>query len=671
MVGDLKEKVVLLLIVVTLLCTPALGQTTAIDWDNTGAALEAQGKYSEAIGAYNKAIDINPEDEIAWNNKISALKKLGRTEEANAAYAELEELKADSSTTILDHGMASGVDESTNRVTNRTQEFSANDSKAYSWLSLKNVQGACTLHWYWYSPAGDMLYTDNVQVPMPTGGDRWSTYNASSNIDIAGNDPANLLGDWHVDVYLNGQKILTEEFSISSDQTPISKTDQLAKSAIEQTTAEYHLYQSDQGKYDAAMNKGQNLYYQGKYAEAAVAYEEAIRLALNNFQVWQAWNGKGNSLSKQGKYQEAIQAYDEAIQILPDNSMVWSNKGDALKAMGRNDESNVAYATAKGLGFGNSTWMPEINATGFNLSSIYAIQILDHSMASDVDEYTNNVVTRANTFSSADRKVYSWLSLGHVLEGSVVWHWYSPDGNPYQTGQVDIPRNQSGGYWSSYNVWYPLDIASIPNESYLSGNWHVDIYINGQKRLTEQFNLKLGSGTSKAPSASPSSSTTPGQNAAHGTITVLDHCMASKIDEPTQMPVTTTKTDEFKDYMTANSWLQLGNIGVARVDWHWYNGGGWDIKDSYNIPPNPNGGYYSSYNVWDPLDISSLALSYRQGESDAAQSCESAQLYAERQGWASASCHTNNVADPYGDWTVDVYVNDKWILQEQFTVVSG
>jgi hypothetical protein len=281
------------------------------------------------------------------------------------------------------------------------------------------------------------------------------------------------------------------------------------------------------------------------------------------------------------------------------------------------------------------------------------------------------VIGRANTFSSADRKVYSWLSLGHVLEGSVVWHWYSPDGNPYQTGQVDIPRNQSGGYWSSYNVWYPLDIASIPNESYLSGNWHVDIYINGQKRQTEQFALKLGSETSKAPNASPTSSTTPGQNAALGTITVLDHCMASKIDEPTKMPVTTTKTNEFKDYMTANSWLQLGNIGVARVDWHWYNGGGWDIKDSYNIPPNPDGGYYSSYNVWDPLDISSLALSYRQGESDAAQSCESAQLYAERQGWASASCHTNNVADPYGDWTVDVYLNDQLILQEQFTVTSG
>ncbi len=670
MAGDLKEKVVLFFLVLALLCMPTLGQTTAVDWDNKGIELEHEAKYEEAIQAYNKAIDINPQDDLGWNLKAKLLKKLGRTTEANAVDAKLKELEAADTTTILDHSMASNIDESTNKVITRTQDFSVNNSKAYSWLSLQNVPGAGTLHWYWYSPAGDMLYTKNVQIPMPSSGDRWRTYNTSSHIDIAGNDPANLSGDWHVDVYLAGQKILTEEFSISKNQSP--KGNQLSKSSIEQTTAEFHLYQSDQSKYDAVMNKGLNLYNQGKYAEATAAYDEAIKLVPNNFQAWQAWNGKGNSLCKQGKYEEAIQAYDQAIQLVPDISLVWASKGDALKALGRTEEANVAYATAKGLGFGNSTWMVGINATGINLSSLYAIQILDHCMASSVDESTYNAITRTSTFSSGDSKAYSWLSLGHVLEGSVVWHWYSPDGNPYQTSQVDIPRNQSGGFWSSYNVWYPLDIASIPNEPYLSGNWNVDIYINGQKRLKEQFGLKLGSGTTAINSnATSGKNATQGQNATHGTIALLDHCMASKIDEPTKMPVTTTKTNEFKDYMTANSWLQLGNIGVARVDWHWYNGGGWDIKDSYNIPANPEGGYYSSYKVWDPLDISSLARSYEQGESDAQSSCESAQLYAERQGWASASCHTNNVADPYGDWTVDVYLNDQLILQEQFTVVSG
>ena len=665
MVGDLKGKVAILLVLLALLCMPALGQKKAVDWDNKGIALEAHGNYDEAIQAYDKAIEIDPQDETAWNNKVNALNKLGRTTEANTAYAKFKELEATDTFTILDHSMASDVDESTKSVITRTQKFSVNNSKAYSWLSLRNVPGAGTVWWYWYSPAGDMLHTDKVKIPMPTSGERWSTYNVLSHIDIVGNDAANLSGNWHVDVYLDGNKILTEDFSIFGGQPPISPENQYLYNSSEYDKAtNENLY--NHGKHETAMREGDALYNQGRYDEAIDVYDEAINLSPDDFQNWKAWNGKGEALYKKSKYDAAIQAYDKAIQIVPDNSMVWANKGNALKALGRTNESNVAYATAKELGFGNSTWMAGNNATGINLTSLYFIQILDHCMASNVDESTNNVITRTNTFSGTDRKVYSWLSLGHVLGATVEWHWYSPDGNPYKTGQVDIPRNLSGGFWPSYIVWYRLDIADIPNEPYLSGNWHVDIYINGQKRQTEQFTLKIGSGkTAIGPNV------TPGQNAAHGTITVLDHCMASKIDEPTKSPVTTAKTNEFKDNMMANSWLRLGNVGVARVEWDWHNGGGLDLKDTFNIPPNPNGGYYSSYNAWAPLDISFYASSFRQGESEAAQSCESSGLYAERQGWASASCHTNNVADPYGDWTVDVYVNDQWLLQEQFTVVSG
>src|SRR5512137_2211116 len=170
MVEDLKEKVVLLLIVLALLCTTALGQITAVDWDNKGIELEHEAKYEEALQAYSKAIDINAQDRFGWSLKAKLLTKLGRTAEASAVYAKLNELEAADTTTILDHSMASNVDESTNNVIARTQDFFVNNSKAYSWLSLQNAPGAGTLHWYWYSPAGDMLYTKNVQIPMPASG---------------------------------------------------------------------------------------------------------------------------------------------------------------------------------------------------------------------------------------------------------------------------------------------------------------------------------------------------------------------------------------------------------------------------------------------------------------------------------------------------------------------
>jgi tetratricopeptide (TPR) repeat protein len=677
------------LIVLALLCKPAFGQTTAIDWVEKGDSFKDQGKFDEAIQAYDKAIEINPQEEIAWNTKAKTLKALGRTTEANAAYAKLNELEAARTITILDHSMASNVNESAESVIKRTHDFSVNDSKAYSWLSLKNVPGASTVWWYWFSPAGDMLYQDKVQIPQPTSGDRWSTYNVSSHIDIAGNYPANLPGDWHVDVHLNG-KILTEYFFVSGSQPPIAPENQYlynqdksveaalknlniqAKSNEIDWSDKYNLkaeYDETTQAYNKAIDqneairKGDKLKAEGRYDEAIHFYDEAINLDPNKFENWQIWNSKGDALYKQGKYAAAIQAYDKALELAPEVSIVYTGRGKALKALGQTNESDVSYATARELG-DYSAWVPETNATGLNLTSLFNVEILDHSMASKVDESNGNVTTKTDKFSASDSKVYSWLSLGRNLGATVEWRWYSPDGNPYKTGRVDIPRNPSGGYWPSYNVWYPLDIADIPPETYMSGDWHVDIYIGKQKRLTEQFTLKIGSGTTKS---SPSAK--PGPSATHGTIKLLDHCMASMIDETTKKPVTTTKTNEFNNYMKANSWLRLGNVGVAKVEWHWNHGAYQDtIKETFDIPPNPSGGHYPSYNVWATLDIPNLVFVWRSGESDAAARRAEADRAAIH-GEYYPTPEPNNVPDPYGDWTVDVYVNDQWLLQEQFTVV--
>ena len=61
-------------------------------WNNKGVALIHQGKYDEAIQAYDKAIEINPQYADAWNNKGNALNKLGRTTESNAAFTKAKEL---------------------------------------------------------------------------------------------------------------------------------------------------------------------------------------------------------------------------------------------------------------------------------------------------------------------------------------------------------------------------------------------------------------------------------------------------------------------------------------------------------------------------------------------------------------------------------------------------
>ncbi|WP_406661686.1 tetratricopeptide repeat protein [Methanolobus sp. ZRKC3] len=49
-------------------------------------------RYEEAIEAFEKAIDINPDDAYAWYLKGSALNSLGRDEEAVEAYEKAKEL---------------------------------------------------------------------------------------------------------------------------------------------------------------------------------------------------------------------------------------------------------------------------------------------------------------------------------------------------------------------------------------------------------------------------------------------------------------------------------------------------------------------------------------------------------------------------------------------------
>jgi len=61
-------------------------------WHNKGVSLRRLGRDEEALRAYRRAVEIEPDDALAWNNKGVSLRRLGRHEEALRAFERAYEL---------------------------------------------------------------------------------------------------------------------------------------------------------------------------------------------------------------------------------------------------------------------------------------------------------------------------------------------------------------------------------------------------------------------------------------------------------------------------------------------------------------------------------------------------------------------------------------------------
>ena len=77
-------------------------------WFGQGYALVELGRYEEAIASYDRAVEIKPDYHDAWNNRGIALGDLGRYEEAIASYDRAVEIKPDYPDAWYNRGIALG-----------------------------------------------------------------------------------------------------------------------------------------------------------------------------------------------------------------------------------------------------------------------------------------------------------------------------------------------------------------------------------------------------------------------------------------------------------------------------------------------------------------------------------------------------------------------------------
>lgn len=90
--------------------------------------------------------------------------------------------------------------------------------------------------------------------------------------------------------------------------------------------------------------KAVDLSAQQRYEEALAAYNHALKLAPKNpF----AWNNKAHILAENLKrYDDALKTCDQATERGVSFAGIWSIRGNALRALGRNEEAQAAYNKA-------------------------------------------------------------------------------------------------------------------------------------------------------------------------------------------------------------------------------------------------------------------------------------------------------------------------------------
>jgi predicted O-linked N-acetylglucosamine transferase (SPINDLY family) len=73
------------------------------------------------------------------------------------------------------------------------------------------------------------------------------------------------------------------------------------------------------------------------------AYDDVITASPNHAQ---SWNNRGNALLALGREQEALASYDRALSLLPNYAEAWRNRGTTLLQFGRPEEALASFEKA-------------------------------------------------------------------------------------------------------------------------------------------------------------------------------------------------------------------------------------------------------------------------------------------------------------------------------------
>jgi len=294
----------------------------AYTWNDKGVDLAQQGKYDEAINAFEKAIVLGHNYADIWNNKGVAFKDQRKYNEAFEAFNTAINLSIISASAI--------------------ERAAAWKNKGWTLKDMDRQNDAIDAF-----ETAIRLKPDYAEAWVGKG---WTLKDMGRQNDaIAAFETAIRLKPDYAEAWL-GKGWTLKDMDRQND----------AIAAFEEAI---HLKPDCAEAWDS---EGWTFMNMSKYDQANQSFERAIQLkpAYAN-----AWLGKGRVLNITGRHDEAIQAFNAVIWLFevhlrpePDYAETPSKlksdyidalngKGNALKALGRTTEADAAFTDAKGLGY--------------------------------------------------------------------------------------------------------------------------------------------------------------------------------------------------------------------------------------------------------------------------------------------------------------------------------
>ncbi|MGB4698156.1 MAG: tetratricopeptide repeat protein [Methanothrix sp.] len=362
----MKTRFAIALLALAMLCASSLAQeNTAEDWYKKGRDLAKNGSYEEAVFAYNRAIELEPNNATFYTAIVPNLNMLAlttnnqskRNESLEAIDKALEidpknpvawEQKGSMLSQIQRYNESlEAYDKAIENIDSYSQDaHSQTEFLSYTWTSksislwqlmrynesLEAVDKAVQI-----DPAGNYdawVFKGELLVSLGRYNESLQAFEGAAATETASSQPKISPLPWAAEGYVLMQMGRYEE------------ADRIYQKIIDLNfTGEG----ADRSLAEAWRGRGNALAKLGKYNESLQAFDTAIELNAENAPY--AWTGKSDALKDTGRYDEAIKAYDLALELYPEYAdagiaRAQNGRGDALTRQGKSDEALAAYEAA-------------------------------------------------------------------------------------------------------------------------------------------------------------------------------------------------------------------------------------------------------------------------------------------------------------------------------------